>query len=472
VINDAAAIGASAIGTAWGGGKDPVMQTVAHAGLGAITAKLRGQDVIAGAIGGATESVLGNLVDAAGGLPKNPDGTVSNATRAIYTAAATLAGGMVANATGRDAVTAGQTAQNSALNNYLNHTEIKKLVAAQDGCQKGDQSACQTRDQLLALDKQRDLDLKNACAGGPSSACQGEQQKVRSAYAGIIRAVADEGQPTGGGVLGYGFYASETQYQANSTLSSVDRALGTAQGFVGGLVDGIVEVGKGLGTAAAAATGNSVAQDEIAKTASSLINLADPEKVALILKNANREQSYAIADAYERGDAAALGRIGGQVLSMIPGGALGTAGKASDVAKALEKTVSAAKGEGSAMAAKEYVNILSPAERQHILFGDGPGSGGHMYPGQPGKTTFPPSWTEGQILQNVGDVVTSPTTQWYAQTGTGGAVTKAGDPARWVAWETRDGVSMRVVYEPATGRTVTAFPDSVPSTINLRAISK
>ncbi|MEJ8826284.1 DUF637 domain-containing protein, partial [Variovorax humicola] len=124
------------------------------------------------------------------------------------------------------------------------------------------------------------------------------------------------------------------------------------------------------------------------------------------------------------------------------------------------------------MAADEYVNILSPADRQHILFGDGPGNGGHMYPGQPGKTTYPQSWTEGQILHNVGDVVTSPTTQWYAQTGTGGLTTNAGKPARWVAWETRDGVSMRVVFEPATGRTVTAFPDSVPAVINLNPIKK
>jgi hypothetical protein len=124
------------------------------------------------------------------------------------------------------------------------------------------------------------------------------------------------------------------------------------------------------------------------------------------------------------------------------------------------------------MAADEYVNILSPADRQHILFGDSAGSGGHMYPGQPGKTTYPQSWTEGQILHNVGDVVTSPTTQWYAQTGSGGLTTKAGDPARWVAWETRDGVSIRVVFEPATGRTVTAFPDLPPATNNLMPIAK
>ncbi|WP_395026499.1 hemagglutinin repeat-containing protein, partial [Comamonas odontotermitis] len=124
------------------------------------------------------------------------------------------------------------------------------------------------------------------------------------------------------------------------------------------------------------------------------------------------------------------------------------------------------------MGADEYVNILSPADRQHILFGDGPGSGGHMYPGQPGKSTYPQSWTEGQILHNVGDVVTSPTTQWYAQTGTGGMTTAAGNPARWVAWETRDGVSMRVVFEPITGRVVTAFPDTSPAQINYKPIKR
>lgn len=124
-----------------------------------------------------------------------------------------------------------------------------------------------------------------------------------------------------------------------------------------------------------------------------------------------------------------------------------------------------------ASSADEYVNILSTADRQHILFGD-IGGGGHMYPGQPGKSIFPQNWTENQILHNVGDVVTSPTTRWYAQTGTGGSMTKGGDPAKWVAWEMRDGVSMRVVFQPATGRTLTAFPDTPPAQINLKPIRK
>ncbi|HED7718520.1 TPA: RHS domain-containing protein, partial [Salmonella enterica] len=103
-----------------------------------------------------------------------------------------------------------------------------------------------------------------------------------------------------------------------------------------------------------------------------------------------------------------------------------------------------------------------PKAQQHILHGDGPGSGGHMWPGQPGKTTFPQSWDAKKIISEVDDIVNSPSTKWYAQQGTGGALTKAGKAANWVAWEVRDGVQIRVVFQPAKGRIVTVFPDSGP----------
>ena len=96
------------------------------------------------------------------------------------------------------------------------------------------------------------------------------------------------------------------------------------------------------------------------------------------------------------------------------------------------------------------------------LYGDKPGSGGHLYPGQPGKTAFPESWSAEKIVHEIGDITTSPDTKWYAQTGTGDEYTSKGDPAKWVAYEVRDDVRIRVVYEPATGRTITAFPDSTP----------
>ncbi|AUP76153.1 hypothetical protein CWS02_00290 [Enterobacter sp. EA-1] len=55
---------------------------------------------------------------------------------------------------------------------------------------------------------------------------------------------------------------------------------------------------------------------------------------------------------------------------------------------------------------------------------------------------------------------------------TGGTYTNAGRPARWVAWEERDGVRVRVVYEPAGGKIVTAFPDSNPTPPTLKPIKK
>lgn len=58
----------------------------------------------------------------------------------------------------------------------------------------------------------------------------------------------------------------------------------------------------------------------------------------------------------------------------------------------------------------------------------------------------------------------------YAQSGTGGLYTKAGRPARRVAWEVRDGVRMRVIFEPANGKVVTAFPDYVSNSGSLKPI--
>ncbi|WP_323368369.1 EndoU domain-containing protein [Proteus cibi] len=109
---------------------------------------------------------------------------------------------------------------------------------------------------------------------------------------------------------------------------------------------------------------------------------------------------------------------------------------------------------------KNYVDILSPEAKQHILYGDNLKSGGHIFPGNPGKATFPSNWPSEKIIHEFGDITTSPTTQWYAQTG--GTFTSKGKPARWVAYEERDGVRIRVVYLPSTGKVVTAFPDPNP----------
>ncbi|TNH41444.1 hypothetical protein EP164_22670 [Photorhabdus luminescens subsp. sonorensis] len=125
---------------------------------------------------------------------------------------------------------------------------------------------------------------------------------------------------------------------------------------------------------------------------------------------------------------------------------------------------------GSVGKSTDYTDILSPEAKKHILYGDSPTSGGHLFPGNPGKTTFPSNWTKEKIIHEIGDIATSPKTQWYAQSGTGGHYTKAGKPARWVAWEVRDGVRMRVIYEPANGKVVTAFPDKTSKPATLKPI--
>ena len=108
------------------------------------------------------------------------------------------------------------------------------------------------------------------------------------------------------------------------------------------------------------------------------------------------------------------------------------------------------------------MDILLPADRQHILYGDGPGSGGHLWPGQPGKTPFPQGWSADKVIDVVGDIATSPNTQWYIQSGGEDGRTASGSAGRWVAYETRDGVRVKVVVEPITGRVVTSHPDDRP----------
>ncbi|MDH4375659.1 MAG: hemagglutinin repeat-containing protein [Ramlibacter sp.] len=88
----------------------------------------------------------------------------------------------------------------------------------------------------------------------------------------------------------------------------------------------------------------------------------------------------------------------------------------------------------------------------HILWGDRPRSGGHLWPGNPGKTPFPPDWSEGRIIATVGEIFTNPKTPWQPPDRTG----------RLVAEVFRQGVEVRVVYDPKTQRVVSAYPINLP----------
>ncbi len=106
----------------------------------------------------------------------------------------------------------------------------------------------------------------------------------------------------------------------------------------------------------------------------------------------------------------------------------------------------------------EFVNLASPERTAHILQGDATG-GGHLWPGAPGKTPFPESWSGEQIMHNVSDIATDPSLNWGQQTGQAGSwFTRAGDPARFSVTGVRDGVTIRVILEPAGEGIITAHP--------------
>ena len=102
--------------------------------------------------------------------------------------------------------------------------------------------------------------------------------------------------------------------------------------------------------------------------------------------------------------------------------------------------------------ADDLVDLSPSARRTHIL-------DGHRWPGAPGKSAFPRSWSDDQILHHVSDIATDPNLRWIQQTGKpGAAFTKAGDPVRYYVDGVRGGVNIRVILEPGGEGIITAFP--------------
>jgi hypothetical protein len=99
------------------------------------------------------------------------------------------------------------------------------------------------------------------------------------------------------------------------------------------------------------------------------------------------------------------------------------------------------------------VDLTDARARTHILDGDAAGGGHRPGTGAPGKSEFPPGWSDEKILHEVSDVATDPASK--ALPGRGG---------RSIIEGTRDGVDIRVVVEPPSrgGRIVTGFPTNMP----------
>jgi hypothetical protein len=102
----------------------------------------------------------------------------------------------------------------------------------------------------------------------------------------------------------------------------------------------------------------------------------------------------------------------------------------------------------------QYVSLIDEKAKIHILDGDGFNSGGHRSgTGKSGKSEFPPSWSDEKILHNISDIATDPSLRWSAPQGRNGYVTVTG---------TREGIDIKVVYDPKLGRVVTGYPTNTP----------
>ncbi|TDN42516.1 EndoU domain-containing protein, partial [Azoarcus indigens] len=487
VVGDYAALGANSIGSLWGNGQNPVMQTLAHAALGAGAAGLTGRDAVAGAIGGLVESGLDNTL----GQSLRESGTeLGKWDKLAYMVAAMVAGGVVAEAAGHDGVTATQTAQNAALNNFLNTTdkarrdELRAKGGARTEAENRELATLEVWDQLsdeylwkqqngieLTEQQQRNLNFFVSRYGDghvpmPSNVATEAQAVLLETpvqwsptknyqYAGSSDAqiaYMDENHPLtalASWLPGSGRTETANEVQFDNALRN------------GGFP---IQVASGL------------KNDWLLPSNQSVLGLATwLDQYSPVYNSATGGALYALGNLLGASEGTSLILAGaGQVIESA-GMGWGAGGAAKPIFPSAPGRyqpapayVTGTKGspstpsQGAKATGKDYVDILSPEAKKHILYGDKPGSGGHMWPGQPGKTAFPQSWSADKIVHEVGDIATSPNTKWYAQTGTGGAYTSKGDPAKWVAYEVRDGVRMRVVYQPATGKVITAFPDNAP----------
>jgi hypothetical protein len=89
---------------------------------------------------------------------------------------------------------------------------------------------------------------------------------------------------------------------------------------------------------------------------------------------------------------------------------------------------------------------VSIARRAHILDGDASG-GGHRYGTGKGKSEFPKTWTDDEIIDAIEDVANDPTSARKQQVN--GNLRISG---------TRNGVLITVIIEPASGEIVTGYP--------------
>jgi hypothetical protein len=108
---------------------------------------------------------------------------------------------------------------------------------------------------------------------------------------------------------------------------------------------------------------------------------------------------------------------------------------------------------GAGTKGEEKPNLLTPEDAKHVLDSDENGGGHRSGQGKPGKTEFPPGWSDEKILGEISDVATDP-----------GSKVKPGRGGMQVIEGKRDGVDIRTIYDPNTGRMV-GWPTKGPGVI-------
>ncbi len=452
--------------------EDSAQRILAHALAGAVIAKAQGKDVLAGAAGASTGELTAKLaLDLYGKKPEQLGEDERQLVSALSSAAAGLAGAAVSDNTA-GVQTAAQAGKNAVENNFLGPESQDKLDTAVQNQQSGKDLLAASREIVWQnnVDRQSD-ELVAKYLTEPQSMTQSERQQL-AAYL---------------NVYGYelqtklGFTPEEALQSVNSILSR-EPALKPSPGYPGGGgdtssyyealgylkmysaqsgqaamgTDALLTLPGGLGTAARA----TLAAGGASKAGTGIGQIIDG-------------QYHDGALNVSLGSIAIFGSVAGQnIIKKTDTGIFTPESTISlqESSRSTGKNIFPVDMLKISPENLKYVDILSPEARQHILYGESLTGGGHMYPGNPGKSIYPPTWSANKIVHEVGDITTSPNTKWYAQTGTGGIYTSKGKPANWVSYEERGGVRIRVVYQPATGKIITAFPDASPMPTNYKPI--
>ncbi len=314
----------------------------AHAGLGAAMTTLLGTGWESGAAGGALGDSLPIALQRA--FDKDPHGRIKDPeafAAATALIATTLA--LAADADLPQAVNAGVVTDNAVRHNWLEHQEIIVMAVAEDACRGGNEVACQRRNELDALNAERDATLARACEQPDSAACQAQQQAVRDAYAEILEARVDGMADVPPQVtLTYQREARHTEQQADSTLALDERLKGNLIGAKDALEQQINDTATFLGTVAGAVIGDDQDQQTLQDQFTGLWHaVTHPDELADSLDQTRHEYFQDMADAYRRGDAEALGALAGAagvaILGATRGNVGGMVGKGGKVAKAGER---------------------------------------------------------------------------------------------------------------------------------------